>query len=121
MAKEILERPFTRLKINAISLSSRERLSSALPLHSSHRTCSKAFFTFFGSTQRHNVTDRLTDVVSDSCSASASASVRCSASGSASATAIAIDMVNSFWSDEKNENENENENELNKRNEMRSH
>lgn len=80
---------------------------------------SKAFFTFFGSTQRHNVTDRLTDVVSDSCSASASASVRCSAS--ASATAIAIDMVNSFWSDEKNENENENENELNKRNEMRSH
>lgn len=63
--------------------------------------------------------DRQTDVVSDSCSASASASVRCSASASASATAIAIDMVNSFWSDEKNENENENE--LNKRNEMRSH
>lgn len=61
--------------------------------------------------------DRQTDVVSDSCSASASASVRCSAS----ATAIAIDMVNSFWSDEKNENEKENENELNKRNEMRSH
>lgn len=30
--KEILECPFTRLKINAISLSNRERLSSALPL-----------------------------------------------------------------------------------------
>lgn len=70
-------------------------------------------------TQLDRQTDGLTDVVSDSCSASASASVRCSASASASATAIAIDMVNSFWSDEKKENENENE--LNKRNEMRSH